>query len=273
MSEKNKKEVSRSFKGIWIPKEIYLAEGLSALEIILWSEINSLECEEKGGCFASNDYLMKFLGINKTRLGEILSKLKELNLLIQIKFDGTERILKTLLPSKANTSKKPAYRKSGSLSTAKEGSCIPEKRTPVLKPSITIEQSRDTTTEVVVFSDLKISESLKSSLMKKYEQRELEIAVKRVKAWEGRSNDEAALLTCLERRNEWNDDSLETPEHNRLWAHNLKPYQNEFVRFEIFNKCVEFTFLGSAKEPLAIEYDMKGFKNKVNELLKKYGFT
>jgi hypothetical protein len=134
---------------------------------------------------------------------------------------------------------------------------------------------KDTTTpdlEVVVFSDLKISESLKKILVKKYTYTEIVKAVIRAKAWEKRSNDEAALVTCLGRQNEWNDESLETPEDNRIWALSLPNYQPDKVKFEVFNKCVEFTVLRCTKEPIGIEYTEKGFKNKVTALLKAYKF-
>ena len=52
------KKIQRDFKGIWIPKKIYLAEGLSWTEKILLVEVDSLD---KGkGCFASNKYFSEF---------------------------------------------------------------------------------------------------------------------------------------------------------------------------------------------------------------------
>ena len=50
--------MDRDFKGIWIPKEIWLDERLNALDKIILAEINSLDGED--GCYASNQYLAEF---------------------------------------------------------------------------------------------------------------------------------------------------------------------------------------------------------------------
>ena len=42
---------ARDFKGIWIPKEIWLSEQLSLMEKVLFVEIHSLDNED--GCYAS----------------------------------------------------------------------------------------------------------------------------------------------------------------------------------------------------------------------------
>lgn len=111
-------EFSRSFKGIWIPSEIWLSESLSALEKILWSEIDSLYDEEKGGCYASNDYLIKFLGVKERRLQEMISNLKKLGLLVQVSFDGRERVLKAINPREVE-SRIPEVHKSAPLKCRK----------------------------------------------------------------------------------------------------------------------------------------------------------
>ncbi len=90
--------MNRDFKGIWIPKEIWLTDGLSTMEKVLWSEIDSLFSDEKGGCHASNDYLCNFFGIKIRRLQEILASLKEKKFLIELGFDGRQRLLKAVIP-------------------------------------------------------------------------------------------------------------------------------------------------------------------------------
>ncbi len=52
----------RDFKGVWIPKEIWLSPDLSVVEKVLLAEISSLDNED--GCWASNDYFAKFLGVS-----------------------------------------------------------------------------------------------------------------------------------------------------------------------------------------------------------------
>ena len=46
-------EQNRDFKGIWIPKEIYLSKELNWTDKILLIEIDSLDTEEH--CFAGNE--------------------------------------------------------------------------------------------------------------------------------------------------------------------------------------------------------------------------
>lgn len=90
--------ISRDFKGIWIPREIWLREDLSCMEKTLWAEIHSLYDSEKGGCYASNEYLEKFFSVKERRLQEMFHNLKEKGLLIQVSFNGRERVIKAIQP-------------------------------------------------------------------------------------------------------------------------------------------------------------------------------
>ena len=65
---------SRNFKGIWIPREIWLCKNLSIGEKVLIAEISSLEDEEKG-FFASNEYLSSFFGLSTKRVREVIAVL------------------------------------------------------------------------------------------------------------------------------------------------------------------------------------------------------
>ena len=90
-------EQERAFKGIWIPKEIWLSNDLTMQEKIMLVEIDSLDNEE--GCFATNKYLADFFGISKTRVSIILNNLIEkgyLNSKIIYK-EGTKQILNRVL--------------------------------------------------------------------------------------------------------------------------------------------------------------------------------
>ncbi len=90
--------VNRDFKGIWIPREIWLAQNLGCQEKCLWAEIHSLFDREKGGCYASNEYLMNFFGVKERRLQEMIANLKHTGWLIQVSFDGRTRLLKAIIP-------------------------------------------------------------------------------------------------------------------------------------------------------------------------------
>lgn len=72
MSEKDPDQ-KREFKGIWIPKEIWLNDELSMQERILLAEIDSFET--KNGCFASNAYLGKIVRLSPSRVSTIISNL------------------------------------------------------------------------------------------------------------------------------------------------------------------------------------------------------
>ena len=65
--------MKREWKGIWIPKEIWLNEDLTLQEKIFLVEIMSLDGEN--GCFAGNDYFAKFFKISKTRVSLVIKSL------------------------------------------------------------------------------------------------------------------------------------------------------------------------------------------------------
>jgi len=90
--------LSRHFKGIWIPREIWLHKNISLQAKNLWAEIHSLYDEDHGGCYADNEYLCDFLGLKLRRLQEVIKELKDNKLLIQISFNGRQRVLKALNP-------------------------------------------------------------------------------------------------------------------------------------------------------------------------------
>lgn len=65
----------RDFKGIWIPKEIWLSKDLSVTEKIFLAEIDSLDGSK--GCYASNDYFADFFALSKDRCKDIISSLEK----------------------------------------------------------------------------------------------------------------------------------------------------------------------------------------------------
>ncbi|HBI1966940.1 TPA: helix-turn-helix domain-containing protein [Enterococcus faecalis] len=67
--------MERAFKGIWIPKNVWLDKELSWTEKFLIVEIDSLDNDD--GCFASNEYFSNFFGLSKDRVSKLISGLKE----------------------------------------------------------------------------------------------------------------------------------------------------------------------------------------------------
>lgn len=88
-------EMPRDFKGVWIPKEVYLDKRLSALDKIILVEIDSLDGEN--GCFASNEYLADFCQCSKNKISSAIAKLTELGYLQTLCFDGRKRFLRSCL--------------------------------------------------------------------------------------------------------------------------------------------------------------------------------
>ena len=67
--------MNRDFRGIWIPRHIWLDKNLKPIEKILLAEIESLGGLHDG-CFASNQYFAEFLDLSKDRTSKLISGLK-----------------------------------------------------------------------------------------------------------------------------------------------------------------------------------------------------
>jgi hypothetical protein len=86
----------RDFKGVWIPKEVWLDTRLSMIEKGILVEIDSLDFAESG-CFASNKHLADFCQCSETKASLAVSKLIELGYVYVESFDGRQRVLKSRL--------------------------------------------------------------------------------------------------------------------------------------------------------------------------------
>jgi len=84
---------NRDFKGVWIPKEVWLNTDLSIIEKVLLVEIDSLDNSDRG-CFASNEYLAKFVQLSESRVAHIISDLKKRQYIVVVFTDGRNRGLK-----------------------------------------------------------------------------------------------------------------------------------------------------------------------------------
>lgn len=67
--------MERAFKGIWIPKEIWLNDNLTLMEKVFLVEIDSLDNDK--GCFASNEHFSSFFKLSKSRCSEIIKTLEK----------------------------------------------------------------------------------------------------------------------------------------------------------------------------------------------------
>lgn len=89
-------ELTRDFKGIWIPKDIWLDERLNTNDKIILMEIDSLDSSDDG-CFASNEYLSNFCKCTEWKVSTSINKLVKLGYLEVVKFDGRKRYIKSRL--------------------------------------------------------------------------------------------------------------------------------------------------------------------------------
>ena len=83
----------RDFKGVWIPRDIWLSEQLSTMEKVLFVEIHSLDNER--GCFASNAYFAEFFQVSTRQIIRYLRSLKEHGFVTVTVRNKNERIVRT----------------------------------------------------------------------------------------------------------------------------------------------------------------------------------
>lgn len=83
----------RDFKGVWIPKEIWLSCELSLMEKVLFVEIHSLDNER--GCFASNRHFAEFFDVSERQIRTYLGSLKEKGYITVTVVNHFERVIRT----------------------------------------------------------------------------------------------------------------------------------------------------------------------------------
>ena len=86
--------LNRDFKGVWIPKEIWLSDKLSLVEKALFVEIHSLDNER--GCFASNEYFALFFSLSTRQIRTHIASLKTKGLISVTVRDRNQRTIRTV---------------------------------------------------------------------------------------------------------------------------------------------------------------------------------
>lgn len=69
-------EINRQFKGVWIPKEIWLSKDLTPLEKMYLVEFDSLDNGETG-CYASNKHFEIMFNQTSSNVSRMVTNLKE----------------------------------------------------------------------------------------------------------------------------------------------------------------------------------------------------
>jgi hypothetical protein len=90
--------VSRDFKGLFIPRDIWLHPDLTVLDKCLWAEIDSQFCNKMGGSLFGHSVLAKFLNVTEKQIKDSCQKLSKLNLMIIVSFRENIAVLKAILP-------------------------------------------------------------------------------------------------------------------------------------------------------------------------------
>ena len=67
--------MNRDFKGVWIPRDVWVDRELGWVEKLFFVEIDSLDNED--GCYASNNYFANFFNITPQRASQIINSLVE----------------------------------------------------------------------------------------------------------------------------------------------------------------------------------------------------
>lgn len=109
---------TQKFTGYWIPIELTHL-GLNMQEQWLLAMIDSLDSGDPGYCFASNAYLAEKLQLSESRISFYITKLKRMNLIQEVGYDGRRRRLKSLKHNWYLPSNKELCVKARSLSTRK----------------------------------------------------------------------------------------------------------------------------------------------------------
>lgn len=86
--------MGRDFKGVWIPKDIWLNTDLTMLEKVIFIEIDSLDNENH--CTAGNEYFAEFCNCSESKVSKAIKKLKELNMIEEVSFDGRHRKIRVI---------------------------------------------------------------------------------------------------------------------------------------------------------------------------------
>lgn len=88
--------IERQFKGVWIPKDIWVNDNLNLQEKCFLTEINSLDDEERG-CFALNEHFAKFFNLSKNRCSEVIKSLQDKGYIdVNYKYEGRKIVERTI---------------------------------------------------------------------------------------------------------------------------------------------------------------------------------
>lgn len=87
--------MKRDFKGVWVPKEVWLNKELSASEKLVFIEIHSLDNEF--GCVANNEHFVEMFGLSERAVQHNIKALKEKGLIdVEINKKDDSRVIRAI---------------------------------------------------------------------------------------------------------------------------------------------------------------------------------
>ena len=110
--------MNRSFRGVWIPRGIWISKELSLQEKVFIIEIESLEDINKGGCYAGNKYFSEFFGLSESRVSDIIKTLVIKNMITRkvvrtqngsIRYLNVSHYLKTAIAHSHNLASRTSH--------------------------------------------------------------------------------------------------------------------------------------------------------------------
>jgi hypothetical protein len=81
------------FTGVWIPAGVFQTSKVSITAKVVYGVVEALDNDD--GCFASNAYLSRHLGLGERQIRNILQELDEANLITRVEVDG-RRVIRTV---------------------------------------------------------------------------------------------------------------------------------------------------------------------------------
>ncbi len=275
--------LSRDFKGIWIPREIWLHPDLNHLEKILWAEIDSLSSREEG-CTASNEYFCKFFNMKDRQVRECIYSLKKKGLIEQTAFDGRTRTLKTV-PVRVAENRQSEGRKTASPPTPlyKE-----DNKEDILLSPTPFKRGKRKKTEPVELKEREvrifISDWEHDKLLKKFGEEGTLMRYEEVSRWKqkdgivGGDDYKTVLNWTLTTKNAPRT-ALEAPQSIKSKNMELgKAVINKFIKTKINGQMealgdrFEITFWGNC-QPFELAYTEHGFRDRLLGQLRKMGLS
>lgn len=81
------------FTGVWIPAGVFQTTTVSITAKVVYGVVDALDNDD--GCFASNAYLSRHLGLGERQIRNILQELEDARLITRVVHDG-RRVIRTV---------------------------------------------------------------------------------------------------------------------------------------------------------------------------------